>query len=78
MPGRTARIGNEGLATTFVNDKDEPMFDYLVKILLESGQDLPEFWEDRRPEAGENPNFDDNSEDEDDGEEATDAPADAW
>ena len=56
------------------------MLDYLVKILLESGQDLPEFWEDRKPEEGEKPNFDDDSEDEDGGEGEGDATpvADAW
>lgn len=55
------------------------MFDYLAKILLESGQDLPEFWEDRKPDEGENVDFDDNSEDEGDGEGAGDAPVeDAW
>lgn len=57
------------------------MFDYLVKILLESGQDLPDFWEDRKPEEGEKPDFDDNSEEEeeeDEGEGDAAPVADAW
>jgi ATP-dependent RNA helicase DDX3X len=53
-----------GVATTFVNDKDEPMFDYLIKILLESGQDLPDFWQERKPEEGVEVDFNDNSDDE--------------
>ena len=44
------------------------MFDYLVKVILETGSDLPDFWEDRRPEKGELVDFDDNTDDEDDGE----------
>lgn len=40
------------------------MFDYLVKILLENGQELPEFWADRKPEGDEPVDFDDNSDDE--------------
>ena len=41
LAGRTARIGNEGLATSFYNDRDESMADYLVKILVESKQEIP-------------------------------------
>ena len=40
------------------------MFDYLVKILLESGQEVPDFWQDRKPEAGVDVDFNDNSDDE--------------
>lgn len=41
--GRTARIGNEGLATSFYNERDEPMADFLVKTLLECNQPVPDF-----------------------------------
>lgn len=58
------------------------MFDYLVKILLESDMPLPEFWEDRKPEEGQALDFEDNSDDEEDGEVAGgnggDAAADSW
>src|SRR5271170_6654398 len=83
MLGRTARIGNEGLATSFYNERDEPIADFLVKILLETGQDLPEFWADRKPEDGEALTFDDDSgteEEEGEGEEEenSDDGGDAW
>ena len=66
VPGRTARIGNEGLATSFYNDKDEPIADALIKILLECGQEVPDFLADKIPEEGEPLTFDDESGDEDD------------
>jgi ATP-dependent RNA helicase DDX3X len=80
MSGRTARIGNEGLATSFYNERDEPIADFLVKILLETGQDLPEFWADRKPEDGEALTFDDDSGTEEEGEEEenSDDGGDAW
>ena len=47
--GRTARIGNEGLATSFYNDRDAAMREFLIKILLESNQELPDFWGEYKP-----------------------------
>jgi ATP-dependent RNA helicase DDX3X len=44
------------------------MFDYLVKIMIEAEQELPDFWADRKPEDGDAVDFDDNSDDEGDGE----------
>jgi ATP-dependent RNA helicase DDX3X len=41
--GRTARIGNEGLATSFYNDGDSDIGNDLVKILMETGQKIPDF-----------------------------------
>ncbi|RMZ91394.1 hypothetical protein DV736_g1364, partial [Chaetothyriales sp. CBS 134916] len=58
--GRTARIGNEGLATSFYNDRDEPMADFLVKILIECDQPVPEFLERFKP-TEDQLNFDDDS-----------------
>ncbi|RMZ75558.1 hypothetical protein DV737_g5239, partial [Chaetothyriales sp. CBS 132003] len=58
--GRTARIGNEGLATSFYNERDEPMAEFLVKILIECGQPVPEFLEQFKP-AADQLNFDDDS-----------------
>lgn len=45
--GRTARIGNEGLATSFYNDRNEDIAEDLVKILLETKQELPDFLQGR-------------------------------
>ncbi|KAF8249745.1 DEAD/DEAH box RNA helicase [Wilcoxina mikolae CBS 423.85] len=49
--GRTARIGNHGLATSFFNDTNTDIATDLVKILLENGQDIPDFLESYKPEG---------------------------
>ena len=41
--GRTARIGNEGLATSFYNERNEDIAEDLAKILIECKQELPDF-----------------------------------
>jgi ATP-dependent RNA helicase DDX3X len=48
--GRTARIGNEGKATSFFNDRNEDIGPDLVKILLESKQEIPDFLQEHMPE----------------------------
>ncbi|KAJ5594348.1 uncharacterized protein N7459_000556 [Penicillium hispanicum] len=48
--GRTARIGNEGIATSFYNDRDSELAPDLVKILLECKQPIPDFLEQYVPE----------------------------
>ncbi|KGO77373.1 Helicase, C-terminal [Penicillium italicum] len=58
--GRTARIGNEGIATSFYNERDEDIAEDLVKILIECKQVVPEFLEQYRPE-GDVLEFDDDS-----------------
>ncbi|KAL8873133.1 MAG: hypothetical protein Q9174_001349 [Haloplaca sp. 1 TL-2023] len=58
--GRTARIGNLGLATSFYNDKNDSIAEDLVKLLLESKQEIPDFLEDVKPEDGKL-EFDDDS-----------------
>ncbi|KAJ5357765.1 hypothetical protein N7541_004923, partial [Penicillium brevicompactum] len=60
--GRTARIGNEGIATSFYNERNEEIAEDLVKILVECKQTIPDFLEQYRP-ANDELNFDDNSED---------------
>lgn len=50
--GRTARIGNNGLASSFFNDRNEDIADDLVKVLLECKQEVPDFLQDRIPEGG--------------------------
>jgi len=49
--GRTARIGNEGLATSFYNDRNEDIAEDLVKILMESGSNVPDFLEHLKPDT---------------------------
>ncbi|KAH1499833.1 hypothetical protein LV164_002639 [Aspergillus fumigatus] len=61
--GRTARIGNEGLATSFYNDKNSDIAPDLVKILIETGQKVPDFLESYKP-ADEVVKFDDDTDDE--------------
>lgn len=63
--GRTARIGNEGLATSFYSEKDEDIAFDLVKILLECNQPVPDFLEDYLPAEGD-PDFADDDTDKED------------
>lgn len=49
--GRTARIGNHGLATSFYNEGNEGFAEDLVKLLVESSQEVPEFLESFRPDG---------------------------
>ena len=60
--GRTARIGNTGLATSFYCDRDENLAPMLVKILMETDQDIPDFLEQYKPEEGVELNFDEANE----------------
>ncbi|CAG8809614.1 19631_t:CDS:2, partial [Dentiscutata erythropus] len=41
--GRTARVGNKGLATTFYNERNAEIAHDLVKILIECNQEVPNF-----------------------------------
>ena len=50
--GRTARIGNSGLATSFYNDRNTDISAALVKVLLETKQPVPDFLSDLVPEGG--------------------------
>lgn len=49
--GRTGRIGNHGLATSFYNERDEELAPSLVKTLLETRQEVPDFLEEHIPEG---------------------------
>ncbi|KAL9584170.1 MAG: hypothetical protein Q9203_004770 [Teloschistes exilis] len=66
--GRTARIGNLGLATTFYNDRYENMAEDLVKLLLETKQEIPDFLEQYKP-SGELQFNDDSGAEEEEGDE---------
>jgi ATP-dependent RNA helicase DDX3X len=63
--GRTARIGNEGLATSFYNDRNDDLADDLVKLLIESKQPVPDFLADRAPEEGEKVEWNDETDSDD-------------
>uniref|UniRef100_A0AAT9FG62 ATP-dependent RNA helicase n=1 Tax=Enchytraeus japonensis TaxID=228735 RepID=A0AAT9FG62_9ANNE len=45
--GRTGRVGNLGLATSFFNDKNKPITKDLVELLVESHQDVPKWLEEQ-------------------------------
>ena len=51
--GRTARIGNIGIATSFFNDRNLDIAPVLTKFLLENEQDIPDFLTGYRPEDDE-------------------------
>ncbi|KAK4696807.1 hypothetical protein P7C71_g1167, partial [Lecanoromycetidae sp. Uapishka_2] len=74
--GRTARIGNVGMATSFYNDKNEDIAEPLTKLLVETKQVVPDFLEGYMPEDAEKIDFDDDSDKE--GEENGDGDGDAW
>ncbi|KAF9889873.1 hypothetical protein FE257_006963 [Aspergillus nanangensis] len=61
--GRTARIGNEGLATSFYSDNDNELAADLVKILLETKQPVPDFLDTYKPDS-EKLSFHDDTDDE--------------
>lgn len=62
--GRTARIGNVGLATSFYNDRNDDIAEGLVKLLLETNQEIPEFLENFKPTDTANLDFDDDTDNE--------------
>ena len=64
--GRTARIGNEGKATSFYNDRNEDIAEDLVKILIESKQEVPDFLDQFKPEDTETIEWRDGTDDESD------------
>jgi superfamily II DNA/RNA helicase len=43
--GRTGRVGNLGLATSFFNEKNKPIVKDLVSLLVESHQEVPQWLE---------------------------------
>jgi ATP-dependent RNA helicase DDX3X len=65
--GRTARIGNEGKATSFFNDRNDDLGEDLCKILIEAKQEIPQFLEQFKPENPEAIEWHDGTDDESDG-----------
>lgn len=41
--GRTGRMGHRGIATSFYTERDEPIASVLVRTLLETKQEVPDF-----------------------------------
>lgn len=71
--GRTARIGNVGLATSFYNERNEDIAEALVRIMVEAKQEIPDFLEQYKPEDINDLQFDDDSDKEgEDGEDGGD------
>ena len=62
--GRTARIGNTGLATSFFNERNEDIAEDLVRIFLETKQPVPDFLEQWKPEDEDLLDFNDDSDEE--------------
>lgn len=62
--GRTARIGNVGLATSLYNERNEELAEALVKLFLETGQEIPDFLESFKPEDTTHLDFDDDTDNE--------------
>lgn len=62
--GRTARIGNQGLATSFYNDRNDDIAQDLVNVLVECDQEVPDFLEQYKPEEGNKIDFDDDTDEE--------------
>lgn len=76
--GRTARIGNTGLATSFFNEKNEDIAEDLVRILLETKQPVPDFLEQWKPEDENALDFNDESDEEVEAEGDGAGGGDAW
>ena len=63
--GRTARIGNVGMATSFFNEKNEDLAPDLVRLLLETHQEVPDFLEQWKPDDVSKLDFEDDTDEED-------------
>jgi ATP-dependent RNA helicase DDX3X len=50
--GRTGRVGNIGLATSFFNDKNRNITHELAELIVETNQELPDWLEQLSREAG--------------------------
>lgn len=64
--GRTARIGNEGKASSFFNDRNDDIGEDLVKLLIESKQEVPDFLQQHVPDDPNSIEWHDGTDDESD------------
>ena len=76
--GRTARIGNKGLASAFYNERNEDLGPMLVRTLMETGQEVPDFLEIFKPGEGEQLDFEDETDEEKEEDETNDGDDDGW
>lgn len=77
--GRTGRAGNQGLATSFYNEKDDHLAPFLAKILVENKWQVPDFLEEYKPADDVELDFNDDSGDEENEPADGSGPAaDAW
>ena len=74
--GRTARIGHEGLATSFYNDRNEDIAQELVNVLVECECEVPDFLSHLKPDEGAALQFDDDTDDEGENEDGANDDAD--
>jgi ATP-dependent RNA helicase DDX3X len=65
--GRTGRLGHVGLATSFYNERNDELAPDLVKILMETDQEVPDFLEEFKPLDGAVTFEEGDSDEEDDG-----------
>ena len=65
--GRTARIGNIGLATSFYNNKNEDIAEALAKLLMKTYRNMLDLLRSYKPEDKEELGFDVDLVDEDNG-----------
>ncbi|CAK3791719.1 ATP-dependent RNA helicase DED1 [Lecanosticta acicola] len=65
--GRTARIGNQGLATSFYNDRNEDLAQDLVNVLVECDCEVPDFLSHLIPEDAKKIEWEDDTDDEAEG-----------
>lgn len=65
ISGRTGRAGNTGIATSFYNERDSDLAEVLTKTLMETGQNVPDFLEEHKPEEGASLKFEADSDCED-------------
>ena len=63
--GRTARIGNVGLASSFYNERNEDIAEPLTKLLVENNQVVPDFLKAFMPDDSQVVTFDDDTDNED-------------
>ena len=80
IPGRTGRAGNTGIATSFYNEHDSDLAEVLTKTLMETGQEVPDFLTEYKPEEGVDLKFEADSDfgDEENGDSVGDAGGGAW
>lgn len=71
-------MGSAGRATSFYSDRDEPLAPLLTLTLMETGQHVPEFLEQYKPEGDVELKFEENTDDEAGSEMGGDGNGEGW